>query len=189
MKKASRVSPRLAAPLLILVAVLSALLLVYSRASGNVLVQGITMLVSMGLVFYSSHPLGHYLVAKACGVGTDYFFVGRSDFRKLKMKPMSILGGLTPTIGTKLNKEELASLPPRQRGYVFGAGVIVSNALVVVDFVYVVAAGFSLPAVILGALFLFGTLATELMFSTEVGDLGKMRKEFNKPPRSRQLPP
>ena len=41
-------------------------------------------------------------------------------------------------------------------------------------------AGFSVPAVLLGTLFFLGTVATELMFSTKVGDLGKMRKEFEK---------
>jgi len=180
MKQASRVNTELASSLLVLVAVLSALLLSYSRASSNLVVQVITMLVSMGLVFYASHPLGHFFAARACGVSTEYFFVGRSDFRKLKLKPMSIVGGLTPTIGTKLKKDELASLSPRKRGYVFGAGVIVSNALVGIQLVYVLVAGFSLPAVVLGALFFVATLATELVFSTKVGDLGKMRREFEK---------
>jgi hypothetical protein len=180
MKNASRVSPRLASSPLVLVVVLSALLLVFSRASGNLLVQVVTMLVSMGLVFYASHPLGHYFLARVYGVGTEYFFVGRSDFRKLRLKPMSFVGALMPTIGTKLKKGELASLPPRKRGYVFGAGVIVSNALVGIQLAYVLLAGFSLPAVLLGTLFFLGTVATELMFSTKVGDLGKMRREFEK---------
>jgi len=180
MENASRASPRLASSLLVLVAVLSALLLVFSGASSNLLVQIITMLVSMGLVFYASHPLGHYFVSRAYGVGTEYFFVGRSDFRKLTVKPMSFVGAILPTIGTKLKKGELASLSPRKRGYVFGAGVLVSNALVGIQLAYVLVAGFSLLAVLLGALFFLGTVATELMFSTKVGDLGKMRREFEK---------
>jgi hypothetical protein len=78
-----------------------------------------------------------------------------------------------------------SSLPPRKRDYVFGAGVIVSNALVGIQFAYVLVAGFTLPAVLLGTLFFLGTVATELMFSTKVGDLGKMRREFEKQvPRS-----
>jgi hypothetical protein len=143
-------------------------------------VQVLATLVSLGLVFYLSHPLGHFFTARAYGVGTDYFFVGRSDFRKLRLKPMSLVGGLMPTIGTKLKKGELAKLPPRKRGYIFGAGVIVSNALVGIDLLYALAAGFSLPAVLLGALFFVVMLATEFMFSTKVGDLGKMANEFKK---------
>ena len=163
-----------------LVAVLSTLLLIYSRNSGNVVVQAFTMLVSMVLVFYATHPLGHFFTARAYGVGTEYFFVGRSDFRKLRLKPMSLVGGLMPTIGTKLKKDGLASLSPRKRGYVFGAGVIVSNALVGVQLLYVLVAGFSLPAVLLGLLFFVVMLSTEFLFSTKVGDLGKMRSEFKK---------
>ena len=180
MKRASRVNTGLASSLLVLVVILSALLLVYSSASSDLVVQVVTVLVSMGLVFYASHPLGHFFAARAFGVSTEYFFVGRSDFRKLRLRPMSLVGGLTPTIGTKLKKDELASLSPRRRGYVFGAGVIVSNALVAIQLVYVFVAGFSLPAVLLGTLFLVATLATELLFSTKVGDLGKMRREFEK---------
>jgi hypothetical protein len=180
MRQASRISPGLASSSLVLLVVISALLLVYSRTSSILLVQVLTMLVSMGLVFYLSHPLGHFFVARAYGVGTDYFFVGRSDFRKLRLKPMSVVGGLMPTIGTKLKKDELARLPPRKRGYIFGAGVIVSNTLVGIELVFVLVAGFGLPAVLLGALFFMVMLATEFMFSTKVGDLGKMANEFKK---------
>jgi hypothetical protein len=180
MRQASKISPGLASPSLVLLVAISALLLFYSRASSIPLLQALTMLVSMGLVFYSSHPLGHFFTARAFGVGTDYFFVGRSDFRKLRLKPMSLVGGLMPTIGTKLKRGELTKLPPRKRGYVFGAGVIVSNALVGIEFLYVLVAGFSLPAVLLAALFFVVMLATEFMFSTKVGDLGKMANEFKK---------
>jgi hypothetical protein len=182
LKKANRVDPALASSLLLLVAVLSALLLVYSRGSSNVIVQALTMLVSMGLVFYSSHPLGHFFTARAYGVRTDYFFVGRSDFRRLKMKPMSLLGGFMPTIGTKLNKEELAAQPPRRRAYIFGAGVLVSNALVGIQLLYVLVSGFSIPAILLGVLFFAATVATEFLFSTKTGDLSKMSRELKGKP-------
>ena len=180
MKTATRISPGLASSLLVLVLVVSALLLVYSRAMGNTLLQVLAMLASMVMVFYLSHPLGHFLTGMALGARTDYFFVGKSDFRKLSMKPMSLAGGLMPTIGTKLNKESLSKLTSRRRGYIFGAGVIVSNTLVGVELVYVLVAGFSIPAILLAVLFFFATVMTEAMFSTKVGDLGKMRAEFNK---------
>jgi hypothetical protein len=180
MRQASRVRPGLASSLLMLVVLLSSALLVYSRTSGNLEVQVLTMLVSMVLVFYAGHPLGHFLTAKAYGVGTEYFFVGKSDFRKLALKPMSLVGSIMPTIGTKLKKDELASLPARRRGYVLGAGVIVSNALVASQLAYVLVAGFGLPAVLVGMIFLIVMLSTELLFSTKVGDLAKMRNEFKR---------
>jgi len=169
-----------ASPLLLTCVFASALGLAYARSSGNILVQSLVTLISMVVVFFASHPLGHLFLARAYGVSTEYFFVGRSDFRKLNLKVASVVGGLVPTIGTKLRKDELAKLQPRKRGYVFGAGVMVSNALVGIELVCVLVAGFSLSAVILGAAFFVAMLATEVLFSTKVGDLGKMAAEFKK---------
>ena len=180
MGKGRRIRPGAATPLLLLCVFASALGLAFARSSGSVALQVLAMLVSMVIVFFASHPLGHFFVGRAYGVGTDYFFVGRSDFRKLRTKPISLVGGLVPTIGTKLKKDEFAQLPPRMRGYVFGAGVVVSNTLVGIELLYVLTAGFSLPAVLLGALFFVAMIATELMFSTKAGDLGKMANEFKK---------
>ena len=180
MGKSLRISPGVASPLLLLCVAASALGLAYARSSSNVVIQALTMLISMAVVFFASHPLGHLLLARAYGVGTEYFFVGRSDFRKLPSKVVKLAGGLTPTIGTKLKKDELAKLQPRKRGYIFGAGVFVSNALVAIELVYVLAAGFSLPAMLLGVVFFVAMLATEVLFSTKVGDLGKMANEFKK---------
>jgi hypothetical protein len=175
-----RISTGVASPLLLICVVASALGLAFAQSSSNVVIQSLLMLISMVVVFFASHPLGHLFLARAYGVDTEYFFVGRSDFRKLHLKVASVVGGLVPTIGTKLKKDELAKLPPRKRGYIFGAGVILSNALVAIDLVYVLAAGFSLPAALLGAVFFVTMLATEVLFSTKVGDLGKMAAEFKK---------
>ncbi len=181
--KRRRISTWTASPLLLLCVALSILGLVYARLSSNPVIQALTVLISMAVVFFASHPLGHLLSARAFGVGTEYFFVGRSDFRKLPLKAVSLVGGLLPTVGTKLKKDELARLPARRRAYVFGAGVILSNALVGIELLYVLVAGFSLPTALLGAVFFVAMLATELLFSTKVGDLGKMRNEFK-----RQMP-
>jgi hypothetical protein len=178
--KGRRIAPGVAFPMLLLFVAASAVVLVYAGSSSSWLIQVVAMLVSMVVVFFASHPLGHFFLARAYGVGTEYFFVGRSDFRKLPSKVVKLAGGLMPTIGTKLKKDQLATLSPRERGYVFGAGVIVSNALVGIELVYVLAAGFSLPAVLLGALFFVVMLATEVLFSTKVGDLGTMATEFKK---------
>ena len=129
----------------------------------------------MGLLFYSSHPLGHYFVAKMFGVRVDYFFLGKSDFRKLKMKPMRTIGNTLPTMGTRLNRSRLESLAPRQKGYIFGSGVILSSTLMGVQLCYALFAGFSSLALLLGAIFFAGTLVVELVFSTKVGDLSKMK--------------
>lgn len=154
---------------------ISALILAYASTAKSPLIQAVTLLVSMGLLFYSSHPLGHYLVARILGVGVDYFFLGSSDFKKLEMEPLRTIGKMIPTIGTKLNRSRLGSLAPRWRRFVFGAGVIFSNFLIGVQFAYALVAGFSSPAVLLSAAFVVGTLASEVVLSTKVGDISKMR--------------
>src|SRR6266550_2829086 len=182
MSKALRIRPGVATPLLLLCVAASALGIAYAGSSRNAVLQALIVLVSMVVAFFASHPLGHLFLARAYGVRTEYFFVGRSDFRKLPSKVASSAGGLMPTIGTTLKRDELAKLPPRRRGYILGAGVIVSNSLVGIELVYVLSAGFSLLALLLGALFFAAMLATEVLFSTKVGDVGKMTNEFKKQP-------
>jgi hypothetical protein len=175
-----KINTVLAASLLLLATIASFAILGYARTLSSSVVQLLAVLVSMGAVFYAGHPLGHFITAKAYGVGTEYFFVGMSDFGRLDMKPMSTIGGLFPTIGTKLKKSELAPLPPRKRGYVFGSGVIFSVTLMAVQLVYVFIASFSLLAVVVAFLFFAATLATEFLFSTKIGDIAKMTGEFKK---------
>ena len=172
------VSPRVGLPLLLGGSVISVLTLAYAAISHVPLVQTVALLVSMVLLFYSSHALGHHFVARIFGVSVDHFLLGRSDFRKLKITPARMKGSITPTVGTKLNKSKLESLAPRKRGYVFGSGVIVSNTLVGIQLAFSLIVGFGFPAVLLGTIFFVGSLATELIFSTKVGDLWKMRNHF-----------
>ena len=153
----------------------SVLLLAFWLPTLSPLLQTVGLLVSMGLLFYSSHPLGHYFVAKMFGVRVDYFFLGKSEFRKLKMKPMRTIGNTLPTMGTRLNRSRLESLAPRQKGYIFGSGVILSSTLMGVQLCYALFAGFSSLALSLGAIFFSGTLVVEFVFSTKVGDLSKMK--------------
>lgn len=157
---------------------MSILILVYASTTISPLLQTVALIVSMGLLFYSSHPLGHYFVARILGVSVDYFFLGRSDFRKLKTTPGRIMGNSLPTVGTKLNKSKLDSLAPGRRRYIFGSGVILSNLLVAIQLAYAVIADFSYPAILLGALVFVGNLAVEVAFSTKVGDLSKMKKRI-----------
>ena len=180
MSKATRLSPTFASSVLVLLALVSAVALLYSRNSSGPVLQPLVVLVSLGLIFFSLHPLGHLAVARALGVHTDYFFIGRSDFRKLESKPMSAIGGFVPTIGTKLRRADFSLLPPRKRGYILGAGVIVSNSFVGIEVLYLLLSGFAPISMVVGLAFLLVTLGTELTFSTKSGDLAKMRSEFRK---------
>jgi hypothetical protein len=158
--------------------VISVLTLAYATISPAPLIQTAALLVSMGLLFYSSHPLGHYFVARIFGIRVDYFFLGRSEFRRLEIASARMIGNVLPTVGTKLNSSELESLAPRTRGYILGSGVIVSITLVGIQLAYSLVAGFGFLAVLLGTIFFVGSLGTEIIFGTKVGDLSKMKAQF-----------
>ncbi|MGI0092152.1 MAG: hypothetical protein ACREBS_10620 [Nitrososphaerales archaeon] len=134
------------------------------------------MLVSMALVFYCSHPLSHYIVGKIYGINTKFFFLGKSDFRKLN-GALGKLGGMFPTIGIKLDPAKVAGLPRGgKKGFLFGSGAIVSSAVIVIPIAIAAVTRFSLIALVIGLLFFLWNLSFELAFSTKTGDLAKMRR-------------
>jgi hypothetical protein len=153
-------------------------ILYLGTVSSLFLAKLVCLLVSMILIFYFSHPLAHYLVGIAYGVKTMYFFVGKSDFRKLR-GPLGRLSGLMPTIGTKFDSSKAAGIGKTRRGFLFGSGAIVSNVLMLVPLVIAFVFSFSLIALALGTLLFLATLVSELLFSTKIGDLYKMKKALS----------
>ena len=133
----------------------------------------------MGLLFFFSHSLVHFIVAKIYRVKVTYFFVGKSDFRKLS-GPIGRIGGLVPTIGTKFDSSQLSALTRGKRAFLFGSGAIVSNVLF--GFMLLIAFFFDFAsiALIFGFLFFVTAVFTEISFGTKVGDLGKMRREYSR---------
>ena len=164
---------------LVLGVVVSFLLLYMALYTVNFILQIILLLASMGLLFFSSHPLAHYVVARLCGIKVMYFFLGRSDFRKLRGK-LGTFGNLIPTIGTKIDVIQIQGISKRRRSLVYGAGAIVSNVAML--FPLLAAWFFELNsiALILGTLFFLGSLGSEILFSSKVGDLAKMKRELAK---------
>ena len=155
-------------------------LLAYSSFVRSELIQAIVFIVSMVLIWYASHPLSHYISAKILGVRTLYFYIGTTEMRSLDYPISKILDKYFITIGTKLETQKLKSLSRGRRSFVFGAGTIVSTWVAALTLGCAVVLGFSLAALLLGSLFFFGTLATELLFSTKAGDLAKMNRELRK---------
>ncbi|MHB8566474.1 MAG: hypothetical protein ACYC7D_09915 [Nitrososphaerales archaeon] len=163
--------------LITLMLILSIFLLGLSEITDDAILQTIILLASMGLVFFSTHPLAHYIAARLYGVNVPYFFLSPSDFRNLDFQIAKILGSKIPTVGTKLDRESLSRLGPKERGRIFGVGAIASSLLIVLPLIYAITARFALLALSLGAVFFIVTIGTELTLSTKVGDLAKMKRE------------
>lgn len=159
--------------------IISIVLLLLTRYATNFILQTVLLLASMGLIFFASHPLSHYFVAKMYGVNVKYFFLGRSDFRKLG-GTLGKIGELVPTIGTKLDLDQTRALSKNRRGFLFGSGAIVSNLLMLFPLIAGWFFGLSYVALALGGLFFVASLGTEFAFGTKVGDLSKMKRELAK---------
>ena len=130
----------------------------------------------MGLIFFATHPLAHYLIARLYGVGVAYFYLAPSDFRKLPHA--GTIGKMIPTIGTKLDQESFHAQKPGNRGIILGSGAIMSSIVMALPLLFALTFNYSLLSLMLGCLLLVGNVASELAFSTKVGDLYKMKREF-----------
>ena len=164
---------------LVLGVVVSVLLLYMALYTDNFILQIVLLLASMGLLFFSSHPLAHYVVARLYGIQVKYFFLGKSDFRKLGGR-LGMFGNLIPTIGTKIDVDRIQGISKRRRSLVYGAGAIVSNVVILLPLLTAWYFELNSIALILGTLFFLGSLGSEILFSSKVGDLAKMKRELAK---------
>ena len=139
------------------------------------LFKAVLLLISMAPVFFCLHPLAHHVAGLAYGVRTRYFFLSRSDFRKLGGS-LGKLGRIIPTIGVKFDPAQLATITIQKKAFLFGVGVIASNIGMLVILLLAATLDFGLIPLALGTLFFIASLGTELLFSTKVGDLSKMRQ-------------
>jgi hypothetical protein len=173
----TKIETRKGLALLSLGVVVSIIILGLASITPSALLQAIAVLASMVILFFSTHALGHYIAAEVMSVRVKYFFLGRSDFRRLSNPQLSKVGELVPTIGTKLDPAALRSLSRARRALIFGFGAILSLVLLAVELAYVaLSLRFALPAIVLGEILLLAILATEFLFGTKAGDFAKMKK-------------
>jgi len=159
------------------------LLILSSMMSGMTLPQGIAFIVSMIILWYASHPLSHFVSAKLYRVNVLYFYIGKSEIGKIDNAVAKLGARLFVTIGTKLDKTKLSLLDSNaSRAIIFGSGSIVSTVVLALILLYAFAARiqFALPSLALGTIFFIASLATEILISTKVGDLAKMKRELAK---------
>lgn len=139
--------------------------------------QVFSLLLSMLLIFYCSHPLAHFIAGRAYGVRTQYFFLGKSDFRKIGGS-IGRLSGFLPTLGTKFDTTKVAVVGRIPRAILFGSGAIVSSVMMAAPLLIAFIFSFNRAALLLGTLVFLATILTELIFSTRIGDLQKMKREL-----------
>lgn len=155
---------------------------VFLDVSGSThgIMQAILFVVGMALLWYVSHPLSHCSIAKIYRVSTLYFYIGRSEMRKVKTPFSKLISKYLVTVGTKLDRKKFSALSPNSRALVMGSGAIVSTILSALVLIYALARDFGTFALLFGGLFFFANLVTEILLSTKAGDLKKMKEELRK---------
>jgi hypothetical protein len=144
--------------------------------------QAVLFLVSMVIIWYASHPLSHFVLAKIWGVNTVSFFLGPSDIGKSGPSFVKKISPILMTIGTKLDRAKLLALPKSRRAWIFGSGALVGVViLALIESAAILDFNYNVASLVLGGLFFLLTIGTELLLSTKSGDLSKMRKELAKP--------
>lgn len=139
-------------------------------------------IISVVIIWYASHPLAHYIVARLCKVRTLFFYLGRSELRN-STGPLIVkkFARILVTVGTRLNQDELKLVSKGKRAWIYGSGALVGIvAIASIESYALLNLRYNIISLLLGGLFFLFTLLTEIGLSTQSGDLSKMRKEIAK---------
>lgn len=157
---------------------ISIVIMLISSITGG-LIQAVLLIAGMGILGYSSHALSHCIVSRILGVDTLYFYVGKSEMRKLKSPISGFISKYLFTIGTKLDRRKFATLTPGSRALIMGSGAIIPTALLALILSLAFIFGFGVLSLVLGGLFFLSNLSTEIFLSVKVGDLKKMKDQLS----------
>lgn len=134
------------------------------------LVRVLLFLFAWFSFWFFIHDLTHHAVGKMFGIRFQYYFLGRSAIRKLKLPLVSGLMEKVPVFVLKVDRGSLRGVSPRKRRWMYASGAVASMGLPWI----IVPSSFSLGpywvGVFLVMLILGNTLFT-LYFSPKTGDL------------------
>ncbi len=136
--------------------------------------QILLLLFAWFALWFFSHDLTHHVVGKIGGISFEYYFLGRSAIRKLKLPLVPKLMNRIPVLVLKIDRSSLERASSRARKWMHASGAVVSMLLpwVIVPSIFAVTpywVGASITLLILG-----NTLFT-MYFSPKTGDLYRAR--------------
>lgn len=176
-----KVPTQLGAGVLVLLEIVGVVILYLSSLIVQIILQAIILLISMVIIWYTSHPLAHYIVAKLCKVRTLFFYIGRSELRNSGLSIAKKMAPLLVTVGTKLDQTKMQLISKNKRAWIYGSGAMVGIVLLaLIESYALLDLRFNLISLVVGGLLFMATLLTELGLSTKSGDLSKMKNEISK---------
>ncbi len=123
---------------------------------------------------FFSHDLAHHLVGRAFGIQFEYYFIGRSTIRKLKLPVVAEVMRRIPILGLKINRSSLEKASPGERRWMLRSGAISSMILPWI----ILPTSYAIGPLWVGILFTLLTVGTDLFtiyFSPKVGDFAAAR--------------
>jgi len=120
-------------------------------------------------LWYFPHTLFHYIVGKLLGINFSYYFVGRTNLRKL-IKPVGKIP--IPLLGIKIDRNSFGKVGKWRKRMMFLAGVFASMFLPTLCLIV----SQSYPYNIVVLFIAFGNIVFTFPTSYLVGDIWKARK-------------
>lgn len=148
--------------------------LLVSPIVSNTTIRLLLLLVAWVCFWFFGHDLSHHLVGRVFRIEFEYYFIGRSTIRKLKLPVVAGVMRRIPVLGLKVNRSSFANASPGERRWMLRSGAISSMILPWI----VLTASYAIGPVWLGVLFTLLTVGNDvftLYFSPKVGDFAAAR--------------
>jgi hypothetical protein len=132
------------------------------------------LLIAWVCFWFFSHDLAHHLVGRAFGIEFEYYFIGRSAIRKLKLPIVAEVMQRIPILGLKINRSSLEKASPGERRWMLRSGAVSSMILPWI----ILPTSYAIGPLWVGMLFTVLTIGNDLFtlyFSPKVGDFAAAR--------------
>ncbi len=140
----------------------------------SLVIRLLLLLIAWICFWFFSHDLAHHLVGRAFGIEFEYYFIGRSAIRKLKLPVVAEAMRRIPILGLKINRSSLEKASPNERRWMLRSGAISSMILPWI----ILPTGYAIGPFWLGVFFTLLTVGSDLFtlyFSPKVGDFAAAR--------------
>ncbi len=140
----------------------------------TVAIRLLLLLIAWVCFWFFSHDLSHHLVGRVFGIEFEYYFIGRSAIRKLKLPLFAGVIRRIPVLGLRISRSSLAKASPSECRWMLRSGAISSMILPWIT----VPTAYAVGPVWLGIFFTLLTAGNDLFtlyFSPKVGDFAIAR--------------
>ena len=140
----------------------------------TLVVRIVLLLVAWFSFWFFSHDLAHHLVGRALGIEFEYYFIGRSAIRRLKLPVVAEAMRRIPILGLKVNRSSMDKASPSERRWMLRSGAVSSMILPWI----ILPTSYAIGPLWVGMLFTVLTIGNDLFtlyFSPKVGDFAAAR--------------